>query len=306
MRKYIKQMNGIVNIYKPSGETSFQTVKRVKRILGADKCGHTGTLDPLAEGVLPVCINQATKLSDYIMAFEKEYIAEILLGKKTDTMDVTGKVLKENPDCQLEKEQLENILNSFTGEVSLKIPSFSAVKIGGKRAYHLARKGLIEDAGYRYAYIKSIELLRYDFPTFVVKVKCSKGTYIRSLADAIGEKAGCYAVIKGLIRSKNGYFRLKDSLTPEELEIKVAAGDFSFFVSVNNVLKWPVAVVRNEVINKVINGMNPERQDFVYLPSPDSEYVFISTVEGNIVAFSKKAYENKKPLKLVKVFKDFL
>jgi tRNA pseudouridine55 synthase len=299
-------MNGIINIYKPSGESSFQTVNRVKKILGANKCGHTGTLDPIAEGVLPVCVNQATKLSDYIMAFEKEYIAEIVLGKKTDTMDITGKVLKENSNCYLEKNQLENILDSFIGNICLKIPSYSSVKIGGKRSYQLARKGMIEDAGSRHTYIKNIELLNYEFPTFIVKVKCSKGTYIRSLVDAIGEQSGCYAVMSGLVRSKNGHFDMRDSLTPDDLKNKVAEGDFSFFIPVNNVLNWPVAVIKNEVIERVFNGMDPEKQDYLRLPLEDGEYFFISTPDGKIAAFSKKIYEGKKPLKLVKVFKNFL
>ena len=157
-------MNGVVNIYKEKGLTSFAVVKAARRIFETKKCGHLGTLDPLAEGVLPVCIGYATKLVDHMMAVEKEYVAQFRLGQATDSYDCTGEVTAENTDIKPSKEDVEKILSGFVGDVELTVPAFSAVKINGVRAYDLARQGEIEDAGQRVMTIKEINLMNYEYP----------------------------------------------------------------------------------------------------------------------------------------------
>lgn len=306
LRKYTNQMNGIIDVYKPSGESSFQTVSKIKKLLKADKCGHTGTLDPLAEGVLPVCVNQATKFADYIMDSEKEYIAELHLGKRTDTMDKTGEILEERDECEIDEDSFQKLLINFTGEIDLKIPAFSAVKVNGERAYKLARKGELEDAGFRTSVIKEIELLNFKFPVVVLRVRCNKGTYIRSLIDKLGDESGCLAFMSGLVRSCNGPFHMKDSFTTEEIEECIANGNYHFLKNVNDILQWPVAVVKDEAVILLMNGNAPEKQEYLKLPLEEGENFFIENIKGEILAFGKKLEQSKKPLKIVKVFKDKL
>jgi len=299
-------MNGIINVYKPSGESSFQTVRKIKKLLNAGKCGHTGTLDPMAEGVLPVCVNQATKFADYIMDFEKEYVAELCFGKKTDTMDKTGSILEEKTHCKIDEEKFRKLLENFTGDVNLKVPSYSAVKLNGERAYKLARKGEIEDAGYRKSKIKELELLNFEFPVAVLRIRCNKGTYIRSLIDRLGDESGCLACMSGLVRSCNGSFHMKDSFSPEEIEKCIENSDYSFIKKVNDILNWPLAVVKDEAVQLLMNGNAPEKQGYLKLPLEQGDNFFIENLKGEILAFGRKLKGSRKPIKLVKVFKDNL
>lgn len=294
-------MNGVINFYKEPGITSFKAVDKVRKLLGIKKCGHTGTLDPMAEGVLPMCLNQATKFVDYLMAGDKEYVAEITFGKKTDTYDSTGEVLAECSDITPTENELKSMINTLIGKVELPIPSFSAVKIDGKRAHELARKGLIEDAGSRVNEVYDIQLMTYDYPHAMIKVFCEKGTYIRSIIHVLGEKLGCYGVMSGLVRTGNGQFNIKDSYKLSDLEALVADGSAEFIKPVWEYLDWPRAVVKNEAVKLIKNGVSPKKHFYSYLPIEEGEHFFVATAEGEMLAFAKKQKGNPVPLKMVKV-----
>ncbi|SHJ41868.1 tRNA pseudouridine synthase B [Hathewaya proteolytica DSM 3090] len=212
----MKQLNGIIIIDKPKEVTSFHVVRDMKRILDMKKIGHTGTLDPMATGVLPICIGKGTKAVNYLINDDKEYIAEIKLGENTDTYDSEGVVTDMFP-IDITKDELEKVLVSLTGEISQKPPKYSALKLNGKRMYDLARNGVEFEVPTRQVTIYSINLLEYNVPFIKIKVKCSKGTYIRSLAYDIGEKLGCGAYIYNLRRTVAGRFHIDNAVTLSEL-----------------------------------------------------------------------------------------
>ena len=209
--------NGVINLYKPPGITSHQATKKVQRILGASKAGHAGTVDSFAEGILLICLNDATRIAEYLLELEKEYVARIQLGKVTDTYDITGKIIKEeNPD-KVTAEDILRVLKRFTGETMQIPPMYSAIKVKGVPLHKLARKGLVIQRQERRVTISMIELLKYEPPEFVIKVRCSKGTYIRSLAYDIGKELRVGAVVKELKRTAIGDFNEEGSATFEAL-----------------------------------------------------------------------------------------
>ncbi|UOD34869.1 tRNA pseudouridine(55) synthase TruB [Deferribacteraceae bacterium V6Fe1] len=297
-------MNGIVNVNKESGCSSFSVVESLKKILKTKKCGHIGTLDPIAEGVLPVCINQATKLSDYLMAKDKEYIASVRLGIKTDTMDITGKILGESnkvPELQVIKE----VLSMMIGEREYKIPAFSAVKISGQRAYKLARKGLIDDAGTRIMTVYETEILSYSYPELMVRVFCEKGTYIRSLIDFLGDSLGSYGTMQNLIRTRNGAFDIKNSYKLSEIAEMVKQGDLSFVIPMEKVIDWPNCVLKDEYMERFLNGVQIPKNGYIKLPiEEESDFFWITDRLKNVLGFAKKNEGKDIPLKVIKIFKD--
>ena len=198
-------MNGVIIIDKPIGKTSHDVVTDVKKALGAKKAGHTGTLDPLATGVLPICINEGTKLARFFTMDNKEYRAVMLLGVRTDTFDVEGRIIAEK-EPRVDKEAVERALSSFAGNREQCPPPYSAVKYQGKPLYKWARKGINIAAAPRAVEIRQITLEKLDLPYVTFKVVCSKGTYIRSLCEEIGEMLGCGACLAGLRRTKSGSY----------------------------------------------------------------------------------------------------
>ena len=210
-------MDGIINIYKEKGFTSHDVVAVVRRTIGQKKVGHTGTLDPDATGVLPVCVGKATKLADYIMASEKTYIAEVTLGAFTDTQDSSGNILDRH-EVDFDEEKIRTAINSFIGNLQQTPPMYSAIKINGKKLYELAREGKEVERKKRNITIFNIEILSFNPPDkFVMKVDCSKGTYIRTLCDDIGRKLGCGAYMSSLERTRSGSFVKENSITLDEL-----------------------------------------------------------------------------------------
>ncbi len=205
-------MNGIVIIDKPKGMTSHEVVQDVKKALGAEKAGHTGTLDPLATGVLPVCINEATKLSRFISAENKEYRATMLLGVKTDTYDVEGKVIADEKPL-VGREEIEKAMRNLVGKRKQAPPSFSAVKYHGKPLYKWARQGIAVDSLPRSVEIFEMSLEKVDLPYVTFRVGCSKGTYIRSLCFELGEALGCGACLAALRRIKSGRYTEEKALS---------------------------------------------------------------------------------------------
>ena len=198
-------MNGVVIIDKPAGKTSHDVVSAVKRILGVKKAGHTGTLDPMATGVLPVCINEATKLARFLSADSKEYLATMLLGVKTDTQDTEGKITGQS-DKVVTPAEIKAALAGMVGKIKQVPPAYSAVKYCGEPLYKWARKGVILDVAPREVEIQSIIVEDISFPRVTFRVACSKGTYIRTLCADIGELLGCGACLCGLRRLRSGFF----------------------------------------------------------------------------------------------------
>ena len=211
-------INGILLVNKPKGVTSRAVVNHVVRKLNIKKIGHTGTLDPLATGVLVLCIGRATKLAEKITAKDKEYLVTVQVGIETDTLDVTGKILKQKKDYSLSEDKLKETLNFFKGEYLQEVPKYSAVKVNGKRLYEYARAGLEVELPKKNVKIFSIELLDFNKDEFKFKVHVSKGTYIRSLIRDIGNKLSIPMCMKELVRTKQGEYLLEDCYTSEEIE----------------------------------------------------------------------------------------
>ena len=213
-------INGVINIYKIKGFTSHDVVAKLRGILKQKKIGHTGTLDPDAVGVLPVCLGSATKLCDMLTEKEKEYIAKVQLGVTTDTQDMTGTVLKERP-VEVTEKMVQEALESFVGNYDQIPPMYSALKVNGKKLYELAREGKEVERKARPVVIHSIEILEMSLPLLTIRVGCSKGTYIRTLCHDLGEKLGCGAAMAALERTKSGQFLLETAVTLETLETKL-------------------------------------------------------------------------------------
>lgn len=209
--------SGIINVYKEKGFTSFDVVAKLRGILRTKKIGHTGTLDPDAEGVLPVCIGKATKVCDLLTDKDKIYEAVLLLGTETDTQDTSGQVLKELP-VTADEEMVKKAILSFVGTYAQVPPMYSALKVNGKKLYELAREGKTVERKARTVQIFSIEILEVNLPEVRMSVHCSKGTYIRTLCHDIGQMLGCGGCMKQLLRTKVGIFELKDSLKLSEID----------------------------------------------------------------------------------------
>lgn len=210
-------MNGIINIYKEKGYTSFDVVAILRKKLGIKKVGHTGTLDPEAEGVLPVCIGKATKVADYITDTTKIYRATMTLGTETDTQDHTGEIISQKEVTSTQKE-IEEAVNSFIGDYKQIPPMYSALKVNGKRLYELARQGKTVERKARDIYIYNIDIIKIEGNNIDMEVECSKGTYIRTLCADIGAKLGCGAHMSKLVRTKSSMFHIESSLKLSDID----------------------------------------------------------------------------------------
>lgn len=223
-REKSETMTGFICINKPEGITSFLAANKLRRIAGVKKTGHTGTLDPMATGVLPVMLGGATKFADFIPSSGKKYIADILLGKTTDTYDVTGTVLTEK-EVNVTFEDFKAAVDSFTGDIQQVPPMYSAISQNGVRLYQLARKGIEVEREKRAVTVYSAEILgKKDDNVYIVEFSCSAGTYIRSLAFDIGEKLGCGACLQRLQRTYSNGFSIEDSITLEEAKALAEEG----------------------------------------------------------------------------------
>ena len=214
-------VNGILNVYKEKGYTSHDVVAKLRGIVGQKKIGHTGTLDPDAEGVLPVCLGRATKVCDMLTEKDKTYEAVLLLGKETDTQDISGTVLRVGETEGLTQEQVKDCVMSFVGEYDQIPPMYSALKVNGKKLYELAREGKTIERKSRKVEIKEIRILEMALPRVRMEVSCSKGTYIRTLCHDIGEKLGCFGCMESLLRTKVSRFEIESSLKLSEIQKKV-------------------------------------------------------------------------------------
>lgn len=218
-------IHGIVNIYKEKGYTSHDVVAKLRGITGQRKIGHTGTLDPEAEGVLPVCLGRATKVCDLLTDRDKTYEAVLLLGIRTDTQDVTGTVTDRGDVQGITREMIEQAAQKYVGEYDQIPPMYSALKVNGKKLYELAREGKTIERKPRRVRIYELEILEEALPRVRLRVRCSKGTYIRTLCDDIGADLGCYGCMEALLRTRVGPFALEEASRLEEVEAAVKAGE---------------------------------------------------------------------------------
>lgn len=218
-------INGIVNIYKEKGYTSHDVVAVLRKVVGQKKIGHTGTLDPDATGVLPVCLGRATKVCELLTDHDKTYEALLLLGKTTDTQDISGEVLEERDPGDLTEEEVRSCIESFIGEYDQIPPMYSALKVNGKKLYELAREGKTVERKSRKVQIHGIRILEMNLPHVRMEVDCSKGTYIRTLCHDIGEKLQVGGCMEELERTKVGRFLKEDAVTLDEVRQKMEQGE---------------------------------------------------------------------------------
>lgn len=252
-KKIVNDFNGWLVVNKEVGITSNRVNSIIKRKLHVSKSGFLGTLDPFASGVLPVAIGHATKILHYIDDTEKEYIAEIFWGKSTDSYDLTGKVIDENNKIP-SKEDVENALLNFCGEISQVPPKFSAVKINGKRAYDLARKGIDVAIQPKIVTIHEIQLLNHENNLSLLKVKCSKGTYIRTLAVDIGNYLGCLCHLTKLTRTLSYKFDINNSISTENL-LNISDNDVQCYIRPMDFVLDDIPALTVRSTEKFFNGM---------------------------------------------------
>ncbi|MCJ7688621.1 MAG: tRNA pseudouridine(55) synthase TruB, partial [Clostridiaceae bacterium] len=245
-------MNGIINVHKPTGITSFDVVRKIKKISNVKKVGHAGTLDPEASGVLLVCIGKATKAIDYIMGDFKIYEAELKLGVITDTYDREGKILCES-EVKASVEEIINVINSFVGEIKQIPPMYSALKVNGKKLYELARAGIEIEREARNIEIYSIDIMDIKLPYVKFRVKCSKGTYIRSLCYDIGQMLKCGGMMWNLQRTAIGGFLIENSINIDSLNVENIN---EHIMPVENIFENNIRItVEDRFIKFLLNGV---------------------------------------------------
>lgn len=251
---------GFINIYKPKGLTSHDVVAKLRRVTKVKQIGHTGTLDPFATGVLPVCIGKATRLIEYLED-DKEYLATVQFGKNTDSYDIDGEVTATF-DKRVNQDEVEDVLGNFRGEIMQLPPIYSAVKVNGKKLYEYARKGEEVEIEPRKVFISKLELLDFDVETQSAKllVACSKGTYIRSIAYDVGRMLGCGGYLTALERTKAGKFKVETAIRLEDLSgLSVVV---NHLINPVDVLNLPVFELDETQKNLVSHGMSIENQGF--------------------------------------------
>lgn len=249
-------VHGVINIYKEKGFTSHDVVAKLRGIVGQKKIGHTGTLDPDAVGVLPVCFGKATKLCDMLTDRDKTYEAVLLLGRTTDTQDITGETIRECSASGLDRQQTAECIGGFMGEYAQIPPMYSALKVNGRKLYELAREGKTIERKPRIVTIHRIRIMEMDLPRVTIEVSCSKGTYIRTLCHDIGEKLGTGGCMESLIRTKAGPFELKNSLSLAEVEKLKNEGKLSeVVIPIDKMFaEYQAVMLKNESASLGYNG----------------------------------------------------
>lgn len=275
--------SGIINIYKEKGFTSHDVVAKARGILRERKIGHTGTLDPDAEGVLPICIGKATKVVPYLTDADKCYEATVRLGAYTTTEDASGEILETFP-VQVTKEQILEVVKSFEGAYTQIPPMYSAIKVNGVRLYELARKGIVVDRPSREVTIIQCDVIEWiDETAFKIRVDCSKGTYIRTLCTDIGKKLGCGAYMETLLRTRVGQYMLEDSITLKQLE--TYKEEITPYMHTIEALfkKYPEVTIKEDY-NKILYNGNPlSFKAAVALPKEPVDFIRVYDNEGKFI-----------------------
>jgi tRNA pseudouridine55 synthase len=308
-------MNGILNIFKPKGISSYQTVKEVRDILNISKAGHTGTLDPSASGVLLICIGQATKIAEFLVGMKKHYQGEMILGISTDSQDSKGKIIqKREVGTDINENRIKDIFKKYEGTISQMPPMFSAAHYKGERLYRLARKGIEVKRNLKKIKIYQLNLINFyqDVnPIVKFEVICSKGTYIRTLCNDIGNELGCGAHLSNLIRKKVGNFSIEDSLNLEELKKEKVLGK-RYLISIDSALEeFNKITVKSEAIKTVLNGGVISSEQIVEIPeglkTRKNKFVKVFDEKGNLLSLGTSIKENGKNIffKQIKVFRNY-
>lgn len=293
--------SGIINVYKEKGFTSFDVVAKLRGILKTKKIGHTGTLDPDAEGVLPVCIGRATKVCDILTDKDKVYEAVMLLGVETDTQDTSGEILKELP-VEASEDAVREAVLSFVGEYAQIPPMYSALKVNGKKLYELAREGKTVERKARNVQIFSIEILEIALPRVRMSVHCSKGTYIRTLCHDIGQKLSCGGCMEKLLRTKVGIFELSDTLKLAEIDALVKEGTVEEkIISVDELFcDYTKVWMKSEFDVVVHNGNRIKKKMFEQKLASNAERLRVYDSKGTFIGIYEYSEERNdyKPVKM--------
>jgi tRNA pseudouridine55 synthase len=293
-------ISGVLVVDKPVGMTSHDVVQVIRNGTNLRRAGHTGTLDPRASGVLVILVGPAVRLSEYVSASDKRYQAIIRLGARTDTFDADGKVTQGNSPVNVTEQQFEEVLKTFIGEIEQTPPPYSAVKVQGRKAYEMARKGEEVELEPRKITVHHLEVLEWAPPEVVIDVHCSSGTYVRSLANDLGEKLGCGAYLVGLRRTKSGRFSLRDAVPLRKLQEAFHAGNwYQYLIPAAEALAdWPAIELSPDDVEGVRHGHRVKAEE----DTPLGNRVRGVSTQGELVALmeavegedSKPAWQPKK------------
>lgn len=292
-------MDGVLNVNKPKGMTSHDVVDWVRGLVHMRRVGHTGTLDPEATGALPICIGKATRIAQFLTGLKKTYVATMRLGIVTDTQDSTGKVIRRSGKTDIPVEVIESAFDRFKGKIQQIPPMASAVKIGGRRLYNLAREGKSIQRPPKSVQIYRLQILDYRSPDITFEATCSKGTYIRTLCADIGEVLGCGAHMTSLIRTQSGPFSLEQSHTLEEL--KLASNIKDLLWSMDEALGYLRAVrVKEKAVEPVLNG-TPIASSWIepeVIGVKTGQLVRVHSPEGKLLAVARASKVAFKPVRV--------
>ncbi len=293
-----KKFDGILPVYKDAGMTSHDVIYCLRKILGRQKIGHTGTLDPMASGLLLICLGRATKLTQFLTEWDKVYQGELTLGRTSDTLDGDGTIEIGGFVPELTHDSITEVLNEFTGLINQKVPAYSAVKVAGKELYKYARKGIEIDSPEREVLIKSIEIIDYAKPHLTLKIACGKGTYIRTLADDIGKKIGCGAYLSKLERLKVDKHSVDKALSLAEVELQYNEGDLSKYVlSMHEILSFPQMNVKDSARDVIKNGGWPPDGEIIDVTCRlmTGDLLSVADEQGDILAIGKSKQDIDAP-----------
>ena len=295
-------INGIINVYKEASYTSHDVVAKLRGILKQRKIGHTGTLDPDATGVLPVCLGKGTKLCDMLTDADKTYEAVLELGLITDTQDISGTVLKRR-EVNVTEEEVIKVIQGFVGEYMQIPPMFSALKVNGRKLYELAREGKEIERQARKVFFHKIDIMDITLPRVTLSVTCSKGTYIRTLCHDIGEQLKCGGCMQSLIRTRVGAFQIGDSRTLCEIEAIMENGKLDdLVISVESMFQqYPAISTKPEYDSRLYNGNTFELQHIAGEVSNSATKLRVYDSKGDFIGIYQYQ-EEKENFKLVKMF----
>ena len=279
-------MEGIINVNKPSGITSFDVIRVLRKVLKEKRIGHTGTLDPLAEGVLVVCLGRATRLVQDIEGYSKVYVAGFELGYRTDTYDIEGKTVESSDKKSATKEELEEVLKCFIGDIKQIPPMYSALKVDGQKLYDLARKGIEIEREARDIHIDFIEILDFDGVKGKIRCGVSKGTYIRSLINDMGRELGTFATMNSLVRERVGDSKIEDVFSLENIEKLYNEGKLDFLQSVEEFFSYPdIEIDSGKNLTLFLNGNTIRQQtdNGRYRVYCEGKFLGLANVNNNLL-----------------------
>lgn len=297
------EINGIINVLKPPGMTSHDVVGFIRRTLGIKKVGHTGTLDPGVAGVLPICIGKATRIIEYMSEDVKHYRAEMTLGCSTDTQDSFGKVIAQHDASQIAQDTVRAVIESLAGDVWQVPPMVSALKHKGKKLYELAREGIEIERKPRKIHIFGIEVIKYEgfgthAPKVLFDVRCSKGTYVRTICHDIGEKLGCGGYMSFLVRTATGPFKIIDAFILDEIVSAADSGQIGkMIIPLNNVLPLMAVIVNDNVIKSIRHGNRIYSAGIIEMPDEleENQVVKLVSLSEGCLATARVIFDTKDP-----------